>query len=253
MNIRNILKKLEGCRNNDNSQIMYRAIEVTLCASEFTNESRLKSYMDLLNLCTKERNEDVLDFTRAVIATDYYFSVGRGLRSVPFLNESLQKYGKLSGVEPPSVDDADRFLGQFRARNLKGKYQREQNAVKTIQILNGAARELKIELSLGELILDEVPSYYIWKGFIPALVAIIGGMMLVLYPFEEYRIARLTGNSMPFWDALQTSEIPCLVIGLSVVVLACIYIFWKGNPTQIKWMSIYSYWRFSVENIKENP
>ena len=249
MSIHNIVKKLEGCRNSDNSKIMYRAIEVTLCASEFTNDSRLKSYMDLLNLCTKERNEDVIDFTRAVIATHYYFSVDRGLRAVPFLNESLQKYGKLSGVEPPSVDDADRFAGNFRALNLCHKFQREKKAVRNILVLHQAACNMNIDLNLDELVLDYIPECYVWDGFLASLALVLAGVALVLCQFEEYRIERLSGGYMPFFDALQPGEIPLVVFGISIAFMAGWYTLMKGTPTHVSLMSRYYYWRF----IKENP
>lgn len=244
MKIDYILKRIEPAQEERKSRILYESIEKTLHPADFTNDNRMGTFMQLLMLCSEERNEDVLAFTRAVIAADYYFSVGRGLRAVPFLNESLQKYGKLSGMEPLSVDDADRFVGNFRALNLSGKFQRENKAVRNVLVLNQTIRKMNLDLNFDELVLDYVPDCYVWEGFLPSLVLVLAGVSIALFQFEEYRIARLSGSCIPFFDALQPGEIPLVVIGLSVAVMAGWYTLMKGTPKHVSLMSRYYYWRY---------
>ena len=107
-----------------------------------------------------------MNFTASVIAADYYLSVGKGLRAVPFLNKTLGHYAEILGTIPASIEDADRFVGEFRAQNLKGKSKRELRAVKNVYILSGAAHKLGLDIPLDELPADYCPISKSFKSFL---------------------------------------------------------------------------------------
>ena len=104
---------------------------------------------------------------------------------------------------------------------------------------------MNLDLNLEELVLDYIPECYVWDGFLVSLILIIAGVSIALYPFEEYRIERLSGGYMPFFDALQPGEIPLVVFGISVAVMAGWHTLMKGTSTHVSLMSRYYYWRFS--------
>ena len=226
---------------------MYDALVVTLQASEFNNETRLNCLFKQLIKCTTdwERKEEVMDFTASVIAADYYLSVGKGIRAVPFQNKALGHYAGILGMSPLVIEDADRFMGQFRARNLKGKYLREFLAVKNIFFLTGAAQKLGLDLSLEELPADFCPVSTSFRSFLLILATGIAGALTALMPFNEYRMARFVGEPIPFLDALQPSEIPMVVVGLGLVVAEFILLFWQYTPSYNRLVSRFYYWRFS--------
>ena len=159
---------------------MLNALTVTLQASDFDNGTRLGCLFKLLLKCTNgERKEEVRAFAASVIAADYYLSVeGRG--AVPFLNKALGHYAGILGTSPLVIEDADRFLGQFRAQNLKGKFKREFRAVKNIFILTGAAQRLKLDLSFEELPADYCPTSRSFRSFLFILAMGIAGTLMVL-------------------------------------------------------------------------
>lgn len=226
---------------------MYDALVVTLQASEFDNETRLNCLFKQLIKCTTdwERKEEVMDFTASVIAADYYLSVGKGLRAVPFLNKTLGHYAEILGTVPVSIEDADRFVGEFRAQNLKGKFKREFRAVKNIFILTGAAHKLGFDMPLDELPADYCPISKSFRSFLFILAMGIAGTLMVLTAFNEYRVARFAGEPIPFFDALQPSEIPIVIIGLILVVAEFILLLWQYTPSYNRLVSRFHYWRFS--------
>ena len=226
---------------------MYDALVVTLQASEFDNETRLNYLFKQLMKCTTdwERKEEVMNFTASVIAADYYLSVGKGLRAVPFLNKALGHYAEILGTIPSSIEDADRFVGEYRALNLRGKFKREFRAVKNIFILIGASQRLGMNLSLKELPADYCPTSRSFRSFLFILAIGIAGTLMVLTAFNEYRVARFAGEPIPFFDALQPSEIPIVIIGLMLVIAEFILLFWQYTPSYNRLVSRFHYWKFS--------
>ena len=186
-----------------------------------------------------------MDFTASVIAADYYLSAGKGLRAVPFLNKTLGHYAEILGTVPVSIEDADRFVGEYRAQNLKGKFKREFRAVKYVYILSGAAHKLGLDMPLDELPADYCPTSKSFRSFLFILAMGIAGVLMVLTAFNEYRVARFAGEPIPFFDALQPSEIPMVVIGLILVVAEFILLFWQYTPSYNRLVSRFHYWRFS--------
>ena len=226
---------------------MYDVLVVTLQASEFDDETRLNCLFKQLMKCTTdwERKEEVMNFTASVIAADYYLSVGKGLRAIPFLNKALGHYAEILGTVPVSIEDAERFVGEFRAQNLKGKFKREFRAVKNIFILTGAAQKLGLDLSLEELPADYCPTSRSFRSFLFILAMGIAGTLMVLTAFNEHRVARFAGEPIPILDSLQPSEIPMVVIGLILVVAEFILLFWQYTPSYNRLVSRFHYWRFS--------
>lgn len=245
MKIDNILKRLEPEQDDRKSRILYDSFEKALRPSNFTNESRLATFMQLLMLCSEERgNKMNTEFAKNILAFDYYMSVCHANKAVPFLNHAMECSG-LTGIEFLPVTDKERFIGEFRSLNLKGKRKREQMSVRNILVLHQATRKMNLDLNLDELVLDYVPDSYVWEGFLASLVLILAGLYIALYQFEEYRIERLSGGYMPFLDALQPGEIPVVLIALSVAVTAGWYTFAKCTPLHVRLMSRYYYWRYS--------
>lgn len=222
---------------------MFSALVVTLQASDFDNGTRLSCMFKLL--LNWERKEEVRAFAASVIAADYYLSVEKGRVAVPFLNKALGHYAGILDTSPLVIEDADRFMGQFRARNLKGKFKREFRAVKNIFILTGAARELGLDVSLEELPADFCPVSTSFRSFLLILATGIAGALTALMPFNEYRMARFAGEPIPFFDALQPSEIPMAVIGTLVLVAVFILLVWQYRPSYNRFVSRFHYWRFS--------
>lgn len=226
---------------------MFNALAVTLQASGFDNGTRLGCLFKLLLKCTTswKRKEEVCAFAASVIAADYYLSVEKGRVAVPFLNKALGHYAGILGTSPLVIEDADRFWGQFRARNLKGKFMREFRAVKNIFILTGAVRKLGLDLSLEELPADFCPVSTSFRSFLLLLATGIAGALTALMPFNEYRMARFAGEPIPFFDALQPLEIPMAVIGTLVLVAVFILLVWQYRPSYNRFVSRFHYWRFS--------
>ena len=226
---------------------MYDALSVILQTSDFDNSTHLGCLFKLLLKCTTswERKEEVKAFAASVIAADYYLSVEKGLLAVPFLNKALGHYAGILGTTPQAIEDAYRFWGQFRACNLKGKFKREFRAVKNIFILTGAAQKLGLNLSLEELPADYCPVSSSFRSFLFILAMGIAGALMALTAFNEYRVARFTGEPIPFFDALQPSEIPMVVIGLILVVAEFILLFWQYTPSYNRLMAKYYYRRYS--------
>ena len=227
---------------------MYDALVVTLQASEYDNDTRLNCLFKQLLKCTTdwERKEEVMNFTASLIAADYYLSVGKGLRAVPFLNKALGHYAEILGTTiPTSIEDANRFVGEYRAQNLKGKFKREFQAVKNVFILTGAAQKLRLDLCLEELPADYCPTSRSFRSFLFILAMGIAGTLMVLTAFNEHRVARFAGEPIPILDSLQPSEIPMVVIGLILVVAEFILLFWQYTPSYNRLVSRFHYWRFS--------
>lgn len=228
---------------------MYDALVVTLQASEFDNDTRLSCLFKQFLKCTTdwERKEKVMNFTASLIAADYYLSVEKGIRAVPFLNKALGHYAEILGTIPASIEDADRFVGEYRAQNLKGKFKREYRAVKNVFILIGAAKKLRLDfcLDLEELPADYCPTSRSFRSFLLILAMGIAGTLMVLTAFNEHRVSRFAGEPIPFLDSLQPSEIPMVVIGLILVVAEFILLFWQYTPSYNRLVSRFHYWRFS--------
>ena len=227
---------------------MFEALAVTLHASEYDNDTRLECLSKLLMKCTTEwsRKQLVVDYTVALIAADYYFSLGK-LRAIPFLNRALESYAQvLESTAQNPIDNADRFLGQFRARNLRGKFKRELLAVKNISTLSGASKKLGLEMSeLDELPADYVPFLSSWHGFPFILLLGVVGALMVMNELNEYRVARMAGTPIPLMDALQPGEIPVMLIGLLLVIAEFFLLFWQFRPSYNRMISKYYYWKFS--------
>ena len=186
-----------------------------------------------------------MNFTASLIAAEYYLSVGKGIRAVPFLNKALGHYAEILGTIPASIEDAERFVREFRAQNLKGKFMREFQAVKNVFILTGAAQKLRLDMSLEELPADYCPTSRSFRSFLFILVMGIAGTLMVLTAFNEHRVSRFAGEPIPFLDSLQPSEIPMVVIGLILVVTEFILLFWQYTPSYNRLVSRFHYWRFS--------
>ena len=226
---------------------MYDALAITVKPSEYDNDTRLSCLFKQLLKCTTdwERKEEVMNFTASLIVGDYYLSVGRGQRAVPFLNKALGHYAEILGTIPTSIEDADRFVGEFRAQNLKGKFKREFRSVKNIFILIGAAQKFGLDLSLEELPADYCPTSRSSRSFLFILAMGIAGTLMVLTAFNEHRVARFAGEPIPILDSLQPSEIPMVVIGLILVVAEFILLFWQYTPSYNRLVSRFHYWLFS--------
>ena len=239
--------KTRGSEKPSLADTMYDALAVTLQASDFDNGTRLGCLFKQLLKCTTswKRKEEVCAFTVSVIAADYYLSVGKGIRAVPFLNKALGHYAEILGTIPASIEDADRFVGEFRAQNLKGKFKREFQAVKNVFILIGAAQKLRLDLCLEELPADYCPTSRSFRSFLFILAMGITGTLMVLTAFNEHRVSRFAGEPIPFLDSLQPSEIPMVVIGLILVVAEFILLFWQYTPSYNRLVSRFHYWRFS--------
>lgn len=226
---------------------MFSALAVTLQASGFDNGTRLGCLFKLLLKCTTswKRKEEVCAFAASVIAADYYLSVEKGRVAVPFLNKALGHYAGILGTSPLVIEDADRFLGQFRARNLKGKFMREFRAVKNIYMLSGAAHKLGLDLPLDELPADVIPTCWSIMDFpIFILLGVTGGL-LIMYGLDDYRTARLAGTPIPITEALQAGEIFSIIIGIVLIIAEFAVMMRQYNPTYNRWMSKYYYWQFS--------
>lgn len=246
MKIDNILKRLEPEQDDRKSRILYDSFEKALRPSNFTNESRLATFMQLLMLCSEERgNKMITEFAQNILGFDYLMSACHANKAYPFFQRALECHSGLTGIESFSVTDKERFIGEFRCLNLKRKRKREQMSVRNLLVLHQAARKMNLDLNLDELVLDYIPDSYVWEGFLASLVLTLAGLYIALYQFEEYRIERLSGGYMPFFDALQPGEIPLVVFGISVAVMAGWYTLMKGTPTHVNLMSRYYYWRFS--------
>ena len=245
------LYKNAGGEKPATADAMFEALAVTLHASEYDNDTRLGCFFKLLMKCSTEwsRKQEVVDYTVALIAADYYFSVRKGLRAIPFLNRALEAYAQVTSTVACPVEDADRFLGQFRARNLKGKFSREYMAVKNLYILAGAAQKLGLEMAeLDELPADHVPTLWAWRTFPLILLLGVGGALMVMYAFSEYRQARLGGTPIPLLDALQTEELPLVFLGLILVIAEFALLFWEHRPSYNHFMAGFYYWKFSLRS-----
>ena len=226
---------------------MYDVLVITFKPSEYDNDTRLSCLFKQLLKCTTdwERKEEVMNFTASLIVGDYYMSVGKEQRAVPFLNKALGHYAEILGTIPTSIEDADRFVGEYRAQNLKGKFKREFRAVKNVFILIGAAQKLRLDLCLEELPADYCPTSRSFRSFLFILAMGIAGTLMVLTAFNEHRVSRFAGEPIPFLDSLQPSEIPMVVIGLILVVAEFILLLWQYTPSYNRLVSRFHYWRFS--------
>lgn len=246
MKIDNILKRLEPEQDDRKSRILYDSFEKALRPSNFTNESRLATFMQLLMFCSEERgNKKIAEFAQNIMAFDYYMSVCHANKAYPFFQRALECHSGLTGIEFLPVTDKERFIGEFRSLNLNGKRKRENMSVRNLLVLHQTARKRNLDLSLDELVLDYIPGSYVWEGFLASLVLILAGLYIALYQFEEFRIARLSGGYMPFLDALQPGEVPVVVLAISVAVTSGWYTFAKCTPLHVRLMSRYYYWRYS--------
>ena len=141
-------------------------------------------------------------------------------------------YAEILGTVPVSIEDTDRFVGEFRA-------------VKNIFILTGAAQRLKLDLSFEELPADYCPTSRSFRSFLFILAMGIAGTLMVLTAFNEHRVSRFAGEPIPLLDALQPSEIPMVIAGLILVLAEFILLFWQYTPSYNRLVSRFHYWRFS--------
>lgn len=226
---------------------MYEALDVTLCASRYSNKERLSCFLSLLleSARAEDRKEEVIRFTSSLIATDYYLSAGKGLRAIPFLNKALEAYAHLIRMEPIVIDDADRFIGQFRAGNLKGKWWREFKAVRNIYILSGAAKEFGLDMPFDELPADHTPACWsIMEMPLFIMLGLVGGG-LIMYGLDDYRTARFAGTPIPFSEAMQGGEITAIILGVVLIIMEFAIMMKQYNPTYNRLMSRVYYWKFS--------
>ena len=245
------LYKNAGGEKPVTADAMFEALAVTLHASEYDNDTRLGCLFKLLMKCSTEwsRKQVVVDYTVALTAADYYFSVRKGLRAIPFLNRALEAYAQVTSTVACPVEDADRFLGQFRARNLKGKFSREYMAVKNLYILAGAAQKLGLEMAeLDELPADHVPTLWAWRDMPFIIMLGIVGALMFLCPLEEYRDARLDGNPIQLLDTLQLTDIISVIIGLILISLEIGWLFSQYKPYYNRLMARIAYWKFSLKH-----
>lgn len=246
MKLNYILKRIEPTQEERKSHILYESIEKTLHPADFTNDNRLGTFMQLLMLCSEERDNKVIaNYTKNLLAFEYYVSVGQTKIALPFFNLALECYAVLTGMETVSITDKDGFIGEFRSLNLKGKWKRESVAVRNSYILSGAAHKLGIDLPLDELPADYCPNITSIKSCLFILAMGLFGAWMVLNSFNEYHAARFVGEPIPFLDALQPTEFPIVVVGLIIVVAEFVLLFWQYTPSYNRLMAKYYYWRFS--------
>ena len=145
-----------------------------------------------------------------------------------------------------ACNDTAVVVGEFRARNLKGKFRRELLVVKNISTLSGASKKLGLDLSeLDELPADHVPALWTWRTFPLILLLGVGGALMVMNALNEYRVARMAGAPIPLMEALQPGEIPVMLIGLLLVIAEFVLLFWQFRPSYNRMISKYYYWKFS--------
>ena len=106
----------------------YHAIKCTMNASTLVNESRLAVFIQLLTASAnvKEHVELVKRFANSIIAADYYFSVMKAKRATSFMKKALESLSLYMEEELPLlIEDDEKFIQEFKVRNLKGQKQRE--------------------------------------------------------------------------------------------------------------------------------
>lgn len=245
------LYKNAGGEKPATADSMYEALTVVLHPSDYDNDTRLNCLLKLLMKSAQavDHKEEVIQFTSSLIATDYYFSLGNTHRPVPFLNKSLKAYRQVMGTVQNSIENADYFAKEFIAGNFKGKFSREYMAVQNLYILAGAAQKLGLEMAeLDELPADQVPMLWTWRTFPLILLLGVGGALMVMYAFSEYRQARLGGTPIPLLDALQPEELPLVFLGLILVIAEFALLFWEHRPSYNHFMAGFYYWKFSLRS-----
>ena len=232
---------------------MYHAIKYTMDASTLVNESRLAVFIQLLTASTKvsEYTELVKQFVNSIIAADYYFSVMKAKKATSFMKKALDSLSLYLEEELPSlITDDEEFIQEFRVRNLKGQKQRENDAVNNIYILNAAAQKLDlIDLALPELLMDYVPDSCHYRHMVVLLMLSLCGGSLFAFSLTEsmspWRKALADGTPVSLWEAFVPMDMLSFVIGLVLIILAFVSIWWMGGPSFIRVMSKWSYWRFN--------
>ena len=231
---------------------MYHAIKYTMDASTLVNESRLAVFIQLLTASTnvKEHAELVKQFANSIIAADYYFSVMKAKRATSFMKKALECLSLYMEEKLPLlIEDDEKFIQEYRVRNLKWQKQRENDAVNNIYILNAAAEKLDIDLALPELLMDYAPKLWHVNHMAFLLVLSLCGGSLMGFPLAEsmapWRKAIADGTPVSLWEAFVPMDMPSFVIGLVLIVLAFVFAFGLGGPSYIRVMSKWSYWRFN--------
>ena len=240
--------KNTGGEQPEVADAMYEALDATLCASRYSNKERLACFLNLLMKSTRadDRMEEVIQFTSSLIAADYYFSAGKGLRAVPFLNKALEAYARLVRMEPIVIDDADRFIGMFRSGgNLKGKWWREFKAVRNIYIISGAAKKLGMDMPFDELPADHTPACWSVMDMPWFIMLGLAGGGLIMYALQDWRTARFAGTPIPLSEAMQGGEILAIILGIVLIIAEFAIMMKQYNPTYNQLMSRIYYWKFS--------
>ena len=230
---------------------MYASIENTIHASETNNEDRLAAFIQLQMICSqaKEKKEQVMQFTNSIIAADYYFSITKAQKAVPFLNKALEKMADvLEEVEPLYIEDADAFINDFRATNLKEQQSRKNEAVNNVYILNGAAQKIRLELSLSEILMDYVPFSFHIKHFVFTLLTAIASGHFMGFPMVEsmapWRKAIADGKPVSLLEAFVPMDMPYFNTGIILLIITLASIFWTESRSYIRLMSKWAYWKF---------
>ena len=261
MNIDDFLEEVESLceleisahpRDGQVIRAMYRALECTVDASRVDNETHLTVFIQLLMVIAKDKKnpELVMRFTNSIIAADYYFSVMKAKKAISFMNkafDSLSVY--LDDELPLLVADNEEFIMEFRTRNLQGQKQRKDDAVNNIYILNAAAEKLELDLALPELLMDYVPDSWHFKHMAFLLMLSLSGASLFALSLTEsmspWRRAIADGTPISLWEAFVPMDMLSFVIGLVLIVLAFVSIWWMEGPSYIRLMSKWSYWRYN--------
>ena len=230
---------------------MYEAVENTLLPHDVDNESRLDVFIQLIMLCSNvsEKKYVITEFTNSIIAADYFFSVWKGQKAIHFFNKVLMHFTQLiDNANEPTISDTDAFIHEFRATNLKGQQNRQDHAVKNLLILNGAVQKLDLDLSLMEILLDYTPTSWSFRDMPFVVVLCIVGGSFFAFPLAEcmspWRKALADGIPVSLLEAFVPMDIPYLLFGLILVVLAIFMVGWSNSRSYIQWMSKWAYWRF---------
>lgn len=242
----NGMKDAVSTVNRETAQVMYEATEATLHASKFDQRTRQARFLRLLMKCASAGNQKEMmgKFTTALLAADYYFSVGCANKAIPHLKLAVTLFQEQYGG-PQLSEDKDAIIGAFRSQNLKGKFRREFNAVRNIYILSGAAHKQGLDLPLDELPADVIPTCWSIMDFpIFILLGVTGGL-LIMYGLDDYRTARFAGTPIPLTEALQAGDIFSIIIGIVLIIAEFAVMMRQHNPTYNRWMAKYYYWRFS--------
>lgn len=231
MKIDNILKRLVSVQEDRKLRILYDSFEKVLQPSNFTNESRLATFMQLLMLCSEERdNKRIADFTRNILAFEYFVSAGHAKKALPFLNQALECHAELAGMEIVSIKDKDKFIGDFRSYNIKGKWKREYLALKNTYIICGAAQKLGLDLSLEELPADLVPNSNQTIDFVQMLLLCVMAAWLIMCGLDEYQTSRFTDNPMSLSEAVQGMDILAIIAGFALFIWNILWLFLQYSP-----------------------